>query len=72
MSERLYSKFYRARQEKAEHGPGTECSACLCKSTYSSEYMNDRDLAGRRRQMTEMKWFLGADTAQFDCHEFDR
>jgi hypothetical protein len=41
MSERLYSKFYRARQEKAEHGPGTECSACLCKSSYSSEYMND-------------------------------
>jgi hypothetical protein len=41
MSERLYSKFYSPRQEKAGHGPGTEYSACLRKSSYSSEYMND-------------------------------
>lgn len=29
------------RQEKAGHGPGTEYSACLRKSSYSSEYVND-------------------------------
>lgn len=41
MSER--PKFYTASAsgEKAGHGPGTEYLACLCKSSYSSEYVND-------------------------------
>ena len=33
--------YSRACQEKAEHGPGTEYTACLRKSSYSSEYVND-------------------------------
>lgn len=33
--------YSRACKEKAEHGPGTEYSAGLRMSSYSSEYVND-------------------------------